>query len=313
MVMTHGASKAQRDKGGKNRGEEDDFQLYKGRKGGQGRMATMNLVEIPQGDKNPEGMVLLRRPQQQHIKPSYYRQSENGGFDVESFEEVMDAEIIAEEDDGGSIFLEGSSSRPDRNKLLQETSSLAIRTTRYRSIAHQRRCPMFGHVVPVAGEKRLRIRGVNFQHPLLAGRRLKRRVTRAYKITWAAPSENWIKVNTDGAFSSSRNTAGGGGIIRDSYGKMMIRMILTKRELGPAPVRHIIRRIREKLLGLNVKISSIAREGNKPADFLAEQGQWEQGLRFFDLSTAPSRLRVMVEMDEKGLPNFHFQRQWTTT
>ena len=37
-------------------------------------------------------------------------------------------------------------------------------------------------------------------------------------IKWLKPAAGWVKLNTDGAYSSSRGLAGGGGLLRDSNG-----------------------------------------------------------------------------------------------
>ncbi|KAG6430602.1 hypothetical protein SASPL_108672 [Salvia splendens] len=158
---------------------------------------------------------------------------------------------------------------------------------------------------------------------MLAGQRPKRRVVRATKVTWVAPDAKLIKVNTDEAFSPASNIAGGGGIIRNpeaaQHGDNIwmetdataIVQMLGENEHGSAPARHILPRIRQKHSGLNVKISFIPREGNKPADYLAEQGKEEQELRIINPRAASDRLRAMVEMDGKGIPNFRFQRRWS--
>ncbi|XP_042003876.1 uncharacterized protein LOC121752853 [Salvia splendens] len=196
-------------------------------------------------------------------------------------------------------------------------------------------------------------KGVRVLHPLLAGRRPKRRITRASKICWAVPRPNCMKVNTDGAYSATRYIAGGGGVIRDADGRLIftfsdsfaalssleaefkafeqgiiaavrfgnniwmetdatsIVRIITSEEQVPAEIRHSIRRIKHLCKGLNIMVSYIAREGNKPADFLAERGLEEQGRSNFDHITAPARLKVMVEMEANRVPNFRFQSRWS--
>ncbi|OIW00825.1 hypothetical protein TanjilG_08264 [Lupinus angustifolius] len=37
-------------------------------------------------------------------------------------------------------------------------------------------------------------------------------------IRWVLPEIGWIKLNTDGAFSSSRSLAASGGVVRDHHG-----------------------------------------------------------------------------------------------
>ncbi|XP_042045568.1 uncharacterized protein LOC121791808 [Salvia splendens] len=44
----------------------------------------------------------------------------------------------------------------------------------------------------------------------------------AMAIKWEPPDPPWIKVNTDGSFNEAINKAGGGGVIRDFSGKMLV-------------------------------------------------------------------------------------------
>ncbi|KAG6427667.1 hypothetical protein SASPL_111913 [Salvia splendens] len=134
-------------------------------------------------------------------------------------------------------------------------------------------------------------RGVRVQHHLLAGRRPKEKIIRAARL---------------GIKFASRH---GENIWMETDAITIVQMI-TRDELGPAEIRHTICRVKHLIKEFNTKISYIAREGNKPADFLAEQGLEGQGLRVFDQYTAPTRLKALVEMEANGIPNFRFQTRW---
>ncbi|KAI9098936.1 hypothetical protein K1719_024703 [Acacia pycnantha] len=41
-------------------------------------------------------------------------------------------------------------------------------------------------------------------------------------ISWVAPMEGWVKLNTDGAFKGGNNRAGCGGLIRGSNGRFLV-------------------------------------------------------------------------------------------
>ncbi|KAG6390839.1 hypothetical protein SASPL_148584 [Salvia splendens] len=87
--------------------------------------------------------------------------------------------------------------------------------------------------------------------------------------------------------------------------------MLGKGEQGPAAIRHVLSKIQIMMATKNVRVSHIAREGNKPADLLATRGCDEQGIYVFERSSAPPRLRALLELDEKGIPNFWFQTKWS--
>ncbi|KAG6411749.1 hypothetical protein SASPL_129833 [Salvia splendens] len=89
--------------------------------------------------------------------------------------------------------------------------------------------------------------------------------------------------------------------------------IITSEEQVPAEIRHSIRRIKHLCKGLNIMVSYIAREGNKPADFLAERGLEEQGRSNFDHITAPARLKVMEIGDATGTQYLGLSLEYTAT
>ncbi|XP_042023127.1 uncharacterized protein LOC121770464 [Salvia splendens] len=51
-------------------------------------------------------------------------------------------------------------------------------------------------------------KGARHQHTLLVGRKTRRKYTKATRLDWLAPEGNWVKANTDAAYSSSNNKAG---------------------------------------------------------------------------------------------------------
>lgn len=41
----------------------------------------------------------------------------------------------------------------------------------------------------------------------------------AIQVRWITPPKDWVKLNTNGASQGNPGKAGGGGVIRDSFGK----------------------------------------------------------------------------------------------
>ncbi|XP_042009096.1 uncharacterized protein LOC121757646 [Salvia splendens] len=48
----------------------------------------------------------------------------------------------------------------------------------------------------------------------------------AMTITWKPPDQPWLKLNTDGSFNESNGKAGGGCLIRDHSGRLMVAFAL---------------------------------------------------------------------------------------
>ncbi|KAI9126601.1 hypothetical protein K1719_002197 [Acacia pycnantha] len=92
---------------------------------------------------------------------------------------------------------------------------------------------------------------------------------------WQASSENWIKINVDGAVSSSGNVAGAGGVLRDSHGDWIVGFSSQLESLQEAQsiteslvmlqIRDYVARNRE------VRFCYVPRSHNCVADTLAKE------------------------------------------
>ncbi|KAK6115235.1 hypothetical protein DH2020_007504 [Rehmannia glutinosa] len=167
-------------------------------------------------------------------------------------------------------------------------------------------------------------------------------------VIWRAPQPPQIKLNTDGSFDPGTLIAGGGGLIRDHLGRLMLAFhssfqavssfhaellalemglrharrfslqiwieldaaavvtTITSGGLGSWQVQHTLIRIRNMLRDLQYSISHIHREGNRPADHLAELGAAALGSHFVDEGTASHHLLALIRMDQLGYPSFRF-------
>ncbi|KAK6118582.1 hypothetical protein DH2020_047675 [Rehmannia glutinosa] len=156
------------------------------------------------------------------------------------------------------------------------------------------------------------------------------------------------QVNTDGSFDRDTLIAGGGGLIRDHSGRLMLAFhssfqavssfhaellalemglrharqlslqiwieldaavvvtTITSGYLGSWQVQHTLIRIRNMLRDLQYSISHIHREGNRPADHLAELGAAALGSHIVYEGTASHHLLSLIRMDQLGYPSFRF-------
>lgn len=80
--------------------------------------------------------------------------------------------------------------------------------------------------------------------------------------------------------------------------------ILNQESGGNWECQNVINRIRSRLALRRSKITHIYREGNKPADFLANLGCQAQQLCRLDRHNLPHGIKGLLRMDQLGLPNF---------
>ncbi|KAK6126646.1 hypothetical protein DH2020_039610 [Rehmannia glutinosa] len=166
-------------------------------------------------------------------------------------------------------------------------------------------------------------------------------------VIWRTPQSPQIKLNTDSSFDRDTLIAGGGGLIRDHSGKLMLAFHnlfqavssfhaeLLASEMGcRCPMRFSLRfgsswtqrrwsprshlvvlalgrlsmhcRIRNMLRDLQYSISHIHREGNRPADHLAEVGAAALGSHIVYEGTTSHHLLALIRMDQLGYPSFRF-------
>ncbi|CAN0879346.1 Putative ribonuclease H protein At1g65750 [Linum grandiflorum] len=157
-------------------------------------------------------------------------------------------------------------------------------------------------------------------------------------IGWQAPPENWVTVNTDGSVLQPGNRATGGGVIRDSYGRVLKTFVansgscsITRAELRgvihglslawdmgyrkvclqmdsscalafllDANHGSYIREARQLLArDWEVIASHIYREGNTVADLLAHHGH-SLGFGFHVLPSIPCNVLTCVHDDMAG-------------
>lgn len=83
--------------------------------------------------------------------------------------------------------------------------------------------------------------------------------------------------------------------------------LLNSNRFGPAQTQHSVAAIRLLLCSLQVRVTHIHREGNRPADFLASCSLQLPNLTIYSPPSVPRRVAVMVRMDQFGLPNFRFR------
>ncbi|KAG6424713.1 hypothetical protein SASPL_115133 [Salvia splendens] len=94
----------------------------------------------------------------------------------------------------------------------------------------------------------------------------------------------------------------GSGVWIETDSLEMVNLI-TKESRGAAQIRHLLTDIRNKLRGLNFKITHICREGNKVADYLAKQGGNREDRITFDQDSAPPMVKILARMDRMGIPS----------
>ncbi|KAK6157906.1 hypothetical protein DH2020_012154 [Rehmannia glutinosa] len=81
---------------------------------------------------------------------------------------------------------------------------------------------------------------------------------------------------------------------------------ITSGGLGSWQVQHTLIRIRSMLRGLQYSISHIHREGNRPADHLAELGATALGSHIVNEGTTSHHPLALIRMDQLGYPSFRF-------
>ncbi|XP_042009106.1 uncharacterized protein LOC121757661 [Salvia splendens] len=79
--------------------------------------------------------------------------------------------------------------------------------------------------------------------------------------------------------------------------------LIKKESRGAAQIRHLVTDIRNKLRGLNFKITHICREGNKVAGYLAKQGGNREDQITFDQNSAQPMVKALARMDRMVIPN----------
>lgn len=57
---------------------------------------------------------------------------------------------------------------------------------------------------------------------ILTQAEIRHRQPRVMQIKWKPPDHPWIKLNTDGSYNETSNKAGGGGVIRDHTGRLLL-------------------------------------------------------------------------------------------
>lgn len=83
----------------------------------------------------------------------------------------------------------------------------------------------------------------------------------------------------------------------------MVSLISSGRP-GSWQIQHTLTRIRNRLQDLDYFITHIHREGNRPADHLAELGTFAHGLQTYHPGSASHYLLSLVRMDQLGYPSF---------
>ncbi|XP_042016072.1 uncharacterized protein LOC121764049 [Salvia splendens] len=167
----------------------------------------------------------------------------------------------------------------------------------------------------------------------------RQRVLRSLMVLWHPPNAPWVKLNTDGAFSTSTMEAGEGGVVRGPDGGLLrafcapiavslsfeaellalirgfemamelsthiwieldsaaLVTLLSSGQLDAADFRHHMALIRSMTAQRHVRFSHIYREGNRAADFLAGRGVQTPAFTYYDPTSAPRFLQVLVRMD----------------
>lgn len=82
---------------------------------------------------------------------------------------------------------------------------------------------------------------------------------------------------------------------------------LTSDIQGSGQLRHTFSRIRLLFRDLQVRITHIHREGNRPANLLARFGHSVDALATFDMATPLRHLLSLIRIDQLGYPNFRFR------